>query len=496
MKNIIKVGVGEYFTSYLTDENKIYAVLWNGSANVFTDFGLTGVIDVHGAQYTNIVLLNDGTIRVINKGGGGGANITTYATQSGGGAFNNNAKVYGWFQTFLTIKNDGTLWYFGNDAETYGSLNLTGSVINQPVQLTQPTGGRVISKVVIGDQDTRSFIVLCTDGTVWTYTRGGGGVPVQKSGLSGITDIGGISRACYVALTATDIKAWGQFTSFVQLSDNVTTPTSILSQFTAQGLVMPIKEIANNYNILAMIDANDHLWMLGDNPMGEAGIGDEINPYNTGSFPFSWSFTRGQKMITTPVQVRGKWKNLCNSGSIAFYFHAQGMHNEWYSWGRNKQYALGTGFRINNDNTYPCYKDVPAPRSVEVSTQTWGSEPNINPADPLPPMANAGQDQDITASSATLYGDYSFQQEHSITGYAWSQISGPNTASITSPTSANTGVTGLVNGTYVFRITVTNSNALTHTDDVTLYVAIPAAEPTYKHSQRTITPRRGRRVKF
>lgn len=479
---ITKVGVGEYFTSYLTNKGKIYATLFNGAINTWTDMGLTNVTDVDGAQYTNIALNSSGSVYIITKAGnggfgsGGGVYTAMVGNDENGAAFTNNINVYGWFQTWLSIRNPGgTLWYWGDDSQSYGSLNLTGSNITAPKQLTQPTG-RVISKVVTGDQDEKSFIVLCTDGSVWKYKRGDAGVPTQLTGISSVIDIGAIGRACWFAVTSSVIYTQGQFSAYANISEPTTTWQNVTSQWTGAGLVMPVKQVISNHNCIHFIDANDNLWAQGDNSMGEIGNGDEITPYRTYNHPgftapFSWDFARGQKMVTTPVQIRGKYKTVSSGTNIAFYFHAQDFHNKWYSWGRNKVYALGNGSRINNDDVYPCWGDVPAPVSVDASTVVWTfPEPNFNPATNIAPKANAGIDQDISGSTATIYGDYSFQQESTITTYAWSQISGPNTATITSASSANTGLTGLISGTYVFRITVTNSNSQSSTDDTTLYV--------------------------
>lgn len=57
-----------------------------------------------------------------------------------------------------------------------------------------------------------------------------------------------------------------------------------------------------------------------------------------------------------------------------------------------------------------------------------------------------------------------------ITGYAWTQTSGPNTASIVTPTTSTTSITGLIQGSYVFRITVTDSNGNTGFATVTVTV--------------------------
>jgi hypothetical protein len=56
-----------------------------------------------------------------------------------------------------------------------------------------------------------------------------------------------------------------------------------------------------------------------------------------------------------------------------------------------------------------------------------------------------------------------------ISSYSWTKISG-GTATITSPTSASTTITGLVAGTYVFQLQVTDNNGATATDTVQITV--------------------------
>ena len=67
------------------------------------------------------------------------------------------------------------------------------------------------------------------------------------------------------------------------------------------------------------------------------------------------------------------------------------------------------------------------------------------PPSPDRPTANAGADQSISINNATLTGSGG-------NTYRWVQVSGPNQAVVTSPASASTTVTGLINGTYVFRL--------------------------------------------
>jgi Domain of unknown function (DUF4082)/K319L-like, PKD domain/Domain of unknown function (DUF4832) len=86
--------------------------------------------------------------------------------------------------------------------------------------------------------------------------------------------------------------------------------------------------------------------------------------------------------------------------------------------------------------------------------------------------AYAGPDQTITlpVSSVTLNATGT---AGTITSYSWTQVSGPNTASIATPTTITTNVTGLIQGTYTFQMSV---NAGVSTDQVLITVN-PAVPP-------------------
>jgi pimeloyl-ACP methyl ester carboxylesterase len=89
------------------------------------------------------------------------------------------------------------------------------------------------------------------------------------------------------------------------------------------------------------------------------------------------------------------------------------------------------------------------------------------------PVANAGADVSVPKSwnySPYIYGTKSTDADGWIAGFKWTKVSGPTSYSIVSPTSSSTKLSGLVAGTYVFRLIVTDNKGGTDTDDVTVTI--------------------------
>ncbi len=103
---------------------------------------------------------------------------------------------------------------------------------------------------------------------------------------------------------------------------------------------------------------------------------------------------------------------------------------------------------------------------------------SVTPPVNIPPTVNAGADQTITlpASSVTLVGSGS-DSDGVIAAYQWSKVSGTG-GTIETPNSPSTKVSGLLEGTYIFRLTVVDDKLATATDDITVFVkAAPVNQP-------------------
>lgn len=97
----------------------------------------------------------------------------------------------------------------------------------------------------------------------------------------------------------------------------------------------------------------------------------------------------------------------------------------------------------------------------------------VSPATNQPPQANAGADQVITlpVNMAHLNGQNSTDPENNITQYAWKQVAGPAPSYIPYPGNASVLASDLIQGIYVFELTVTDVGGLSGNDSVKVTVA-------------------------
>jgi Secretion system C-terminal sorting domain/PKD domain len=104
--------------------------------------------------------------------------------------------------------------------------------------------------------------------------------------------------------------------------------------------------------------------------------------------------------------------------------------------------------------------------TIIVNPASSQPEPNV------PPVANAGSNQTITApaSSVILNGSSSFDPDGTIVSYAWVMTSGQGSVILSNSNTVMASVTGLTPGTFTFQLTVTDNSGATNSDQVTVTV--------------------------
>ncbi|OGG93368.1 hypothetical protein A2609_01610 [Candidatus Kaiserbacteria bacterium RIFOXYD1_FULL_47_14] len=89
------------------------------------------------------------------------------------------------------------------------------------------------------------------------------------------------------------------------------------------------------------------------------------------------------------------------------------------------------------------------------------------------PIANAGADRAITlpTNSVIVSGASASDSDGTISARLWTRTSGPSVPTITDSTTLTPTFSGLIAGTYVFRLTVTDNGGLTGLDEMSVVVS-------------------------
>jgi len=86
----------------------------------------------------------------------------------------------------------------------------------------------------------------------------------------------------------------------------------------------------------------------------------------------------------------------------------------------------------------------------------------------VPPVANAGPDQTITASATNLDGSNSYDPDGTISTYKWTKVSGPTQYNFSDATIASPVLSNLSAGTYSFQLETTDNRGVKSSDVVTI----------------------------
>lgn len=235
----------------------------------------------------------------------------------------------------LAIKEDGTLWVWGDNwAGQLGDGTKTGRLT--PVQVMSG-----VKSIVAGGSHT---LAIKEDGTLWVWGFNADGqlgdgtstdrlIPVQL--MSGVMTVAAGDYHTLAIKEDGTLWAWG-YNPDGQLGDGTTT---ITGRTTPVQVMSGIKSIAAGVDHSLAIKEDGTLWAWGNNVYGQLGDGT----------------TASKK---TPVQVMSDVKSVAAAGETAMggdYSLAIKEDGTLWAWGNNEYGQLGDGSAIG----YGVYKATP-----------------------------------------------------------------------------------------------------------------------------------------
>lgn len=197
---------------------------------------------------------------------------------------------------------------------------------------------------------------------------------------------------------------------------------------------------------------------------------------NTGVAPPYWDWTVLYELKTAVGQAP-VWSDSTNSTFNMLGFLPGGPTA--FAQTFTKSIPAGTyGFYVTVKDPRRYYDPMPLYVNNGTAQNTDGSYfvRNIPVTASGIPVANAGPNQAITlpTSSVTLTGSFS---SGTITSYAWTNVSGPTTPTLTNANTVTCTASGLAQGTYVFRLTLNGGS--TSTTQVVVNPAIPPSNSVF-----------------
>ncbi|HVW61257.1 MAG TPA: PKD domain-containing protein, partial [Puia sp.] len=474
---VTKVGCTEYKAAWLYSDGVARSFVYNTTSGhvEFMPFLINGrkAVDI-SAGFNVITLLDDqGYVWLNDKGT---YTATRWDKDAAGNPFDGNVSIYGYFFTYLSIRNDGSIWYWGgDDYKFYG-----GTTLAAPVKLHTPPGVK-FTKLSTGN----ALLALSTTGDVYYWDKGDSNyikVPLPRPA----SDIAASHMGYYVAVVPDDINvskdgwpyAWGPESKYWG-SQTPAAPTAPVSIKALWNMPYPIREINANQNTLHWIDSQGDMYGMGDNANGEVGNGEEIvNHAEQYATPYAWNWGKYGMMVMSPVKILPgtKWKHLFTGNAYVFYNYANDVNDSLYFWGRNKSFVGGDGVVNNQEGTWPNALDVlkPTKRTPLAITPLMTTAYDFTPYTLKTPakqtIITTSTVLSATATASVLKAAGKPNYGYTIVKYQWAQISGPNTATITSPNVLSTTATGLTTGTYIFSIQTTDNNTGTITAYDTIVV--------------------------
>jgi dienelactone hydrolase len=179
-----------------------------------------------------------------------------------------------------------------------------------------------------------------------------------------------------------------------------------------------------------------------------------------------WTISSSADRVV-PISWARNWISWIDSRNSAYAsktkltVYSAESHNA--TWAR----AFNPNSRIDGRNIYEWM--LLHKRGSTGSTTAPAPAPSPSTSGNRAPVARAGYDQTISISSGRmpyLNGTTSTDPDGYIRSFRWTKVSGPSSYWFSNSSGGKTQAGGLVAGTYVFRLTVTDSKGTTSYDDV------------------------------
>ncbi len=347
LSGITAIAGGYYHSLALKNDGTVWAwgynydgELGNGSntdsSTPVQVSGLSGVTAIAGGELHSLALKNDGTVWAWgnNEYGqlGNGTLYNSSSTPAQVSGISGITAIAGGGEHSLALKNDGTVWAWGNNFAgelgngTFNGSNSTAAQVSGLSGVTAIAGGFYHSLALKND-GTVSAWGYNVDGELGNGSNTNSSTPVQVSGLSGVTAIAGGGNHSLAVKNGGTVWAWG-YNYYGELGNNVaansTTPVPV------SGLSGVTAVTGGSYHSLALKnDGTLSAW--GYNFEGELGIGSTSDS-------------------NTPVPVGGLSgvTAIAGGGSQSLALKADGTV---WAWGNGNEGELGIGSSIYSSDT-------------------------------------------------------------------------------------------------------------------------------------------------
>jgi alpha-tubulin suppressor-like RCC1 family protein len=291
----IKEVTGSYLNTYfIKNDGSAWACGANYSGQIgdgtTTDRNipvkLPGLVNVSRIEH-ELALKNDGTVWTW---GGDSSTPVQVAGPGGIGFLENIIDISAKSNHALVIRNDHTVWAWGANYEG-GEIGVNSSAqyFLTPVQVHGPYNQGFLTNIVSVKTGFYHSLALRDDGTVWAWGNNGGGYlgdnttinrpyPVQVLGPGGVgylTDVVAISTygECFAVKSDGTVWAWGP-NDHGQLGDNTTIERHAPVQVVGPGgigFLTDVKAIANGWLHTVVLKNDGTVWAWGHNGYGQIG---------------------------------------------------------------------------------------------------------------------------------------------------------------------------------------------------------------------------------